>query len=582
MTPAAPPSSVTHTPAGASARLREWVLDWTIPMALLLGAAYLAHVRWAKGRGIAEIFLLDQDFPVLWGTLLAIVLLAFWTTRGSTFAPRPPSMRIAGGAMLIILLMAWAGRTIVFQDYSLSRDEEMAEFAAAYMRAGHLAWPIPPEWVDYRRALVPEFFSPFGATQYWAATYLPVNSAIRALFDGLGDPDLAAPVLLALGLAALWHNARLLFPDRPDAQWVTLLLAFTSAQLLVTAMTPYAMTGHFAFNMLWLAGILRGGWRGHGAAAIVAVLAGGLHQWHFVLLFIVGFLFWFALRRRWAAMAFHALVCVVIVALWAKLWPALLIDLYGPASDIRPSAGVADKISSLFGRVFRSWYPLAYSVRFIAWNNLLLIPLAVLAVLSAGWRGLFRGDTPVLPLALGCAAGAALMTAQVYGWGFRYMHGYIGSFCLLGGYGWIALSRQGRLPLRLLATACVLACCSTAFLAWRAHLWVAPYAAADRLIRSSPTDLVIVDPRGGVYATDLARSQHGRFVRPLVLSLGMLDTASIDRLCAGYSVALFDRTAFLPLGIPPARVQAGALATLRAHMDSIGCGMPLRQSVPNR
>lgn len=574
------PFPVPPAPPEQAARLREWLLDWAIPLTLLLGAAFLAHVEWASRRGIAEIFFLDQDFPVLWGCLLAMVLLAFQATRGPAFAPRPPDIWRAGGLILLAFLVGWIGRYLAFQDYSLSRDEDMAEFAAAYMRAGHLAWPIPPEWIDYRRALVPEFFSPFGATHYWASTYLPVNSAIRAAFAWIGDANLAPPMLLAVGLGALWHNARRLFPDRADAQWVTLLMGVTSAQLLVTAMTPYAMTGHFAFNMVWLACILRGDKRGHLAAGAIALLTGGMHQWHFVLLYIVGFLFWFALHRRWAALAFHSLVCVAIVVLWAKLWPAFLIDLYGPAADIRPSAGVGDKISSLFGRVFRSWYPLAYSVRFIAWNNLLLIPLTVAAVVGAGWRGLLRGPTPVLPLAIGCIAGAMLMTAQVYGWGFRYMHGYIGSFCLLAGYGWIALSKGRAMPMRLLVAACILSLAGTAFLGWRAHQWVAPYAAVDRMIRASSADVVIVDPRGGVYATDLARPDHGRFGRPMVLSLSMLDVTGIDRLCARHSVAIVDRTAFLPLGLPPARTQSGKLALLRAHMERIGCGSPLRQAVP--
>ena len=134
-------------------------------------------------------------------------------------------------------------------------------FAAAYMREGLFARPIPIEWEPYRRAIMPEFFSPFGAADYWTAAYLPVNSAIQALFWQLGDPNLAGPVLLMTGLIALWRVALRLMPDRPDAVWVTLLLGLSSSQLWVTAMTPYAMTGHFALNLVWLALVLLGvGW----------------------------------------------------------------------------------------------------------------------------------------------------------------------------------------------------------------------------------------------------------------------------------------------------------------------------------
>jgi hypothetical protein len=559
-----------------AAQTRGWLLEWAFAFAMLLGAAFLVHVTFASARNIPDIFFLDQDFPALIASLAALALLAPWASqRGSISLPAPNWKRV-GVLILLAMLIAWAGRYLVFQDYSLSRDEEMAEFAASYMREGKLAWPIPQEWIAYRRAIIPEFFSPFGAARFWAANYLPVNSAIRAAFAWIGDANLAHPALLGLGLGALWHNTRKLFPERPDAIWVTMLMGLTSAQLTVTAMTPYAMTGHFALNMLWLALILRDDGKGHLGAAIVAVLAGGLHQWHFVLIYIVGFLIWFAVQRRWPALAFHALVCVGIVVIWAKWWPAYLIDLHGPASDIRPSAGVADKISSLGTRVLKSWYPFAYSVRFIAWNNLLLIPLALAAVLGCGWRTLFKGSAPVFPLAIGCIAGAALMTAQVYGWGFRYMHGYIGSFCLLAGYGWIVMTRGQAASLKPVLFASGIALCSTGFLAWRAHEWVAPYAASNRLIRASEADVVLVDARGGIYASDLVRNDHGQFTRPLVLSLAALDLEMLDSLCARYKVAIFDRTAFFPVGIRPARWQAANGTILRGHLRQLQCGEQIR------
>lgn len=545
---------------------------------MLLGAALLVHVTFAKVRNIPEIFFVDQDFPALLGALAVLALLTPFASSMRGFATPAPNWKRIGLLILLMLLIAWAGRYLVFQNFSLSRDEEMAEFAAAYMRDGRLAWPIPYDWIDYRRAIVPEFFSPFGATRYWAASYLPVNSAIRAGFAWLGDANLAPPALLAVGLGALWHNARTLFPDRPDAVWVAMLMALTSAQLTVTAMTPYAMTGHFAFNMLWVAFILRGDWKGHAGAAAILLVTGGMHQWHFVLIFVVGFLVWFAIQRRWLALAFHGAACVVLVVLWAKLWPAFLLDLYGPAADIRPAAGVADKVSSLMGRVLRSWYPFAYSVRFIVWNNLLLVPLAIAGAIGIGWRGLIRSEAPILPLAIGCLAGASLMTAQVYGWGFRYMHGYIGSFCLLAGYGWIALNKDRPASLRPVVLACIVAIATSGFLAWRAHEWVAPYAQSNRLIRESNADVVLVDARGGIYASDLVRTEHGRFLRPLVLSLAALGIERLDRLCTRYKVAIFDRSTLLDEGIPGARWDKGNSDALRTYLRRIQCGQIIQDT----
>src|SRR3546814_19320301 len=112
------------------------------------------------------------------------------------------------------------------------------------MREGFLARPIPMEWEAYRRAIMPEFFSPFGAADYWTAAYLPVNSAIQALFWPAGDPNLAGPALLMAGLFALWRVAPHLFPDRADAGGVTELVGLVSSTLRVHAIDPFCFAGH--------------------------------------------------------------------------------------------------------------------------------------------------------------------------------------------------------------------------------------------------------------------------------------------------------------------------------------------------
>src|SRR3546814_2509369 len=71
------------------------------------------------------------------------------------------------------------------------------------------------------------------------------------------------------------------------------------------SMTAYAMTAHFALNMVWLALFLRNDWKGHFGAAVVAFLAIGLHQLQFHPLFAAGFLFWIVLQRRWGLAAFY-------------------------------------------------------------------------------------------------------------------------------------------------------------------------------------------------------------------------------------------------------------------------------------
>ncbi len=562
---------------GSAISARRLFLAGALGLTLWLGATFLWHVTYRQGISLAVILLLDQDFPALLGSLLLLALAApFAEGRGFTL-PRPGA-RIVVPLILLLGLAAWVGHYALFQDYAISRDEEVARFAAAYMREGLFARPIPIEWEPYRRAIMPEFFSPFGAADYWTAAYLPVNSAIQALFWQLGDPNLAGPVLLMAGLFALWRVALHLMPDRPDAVWVTMLLGFSSSQLWVTAMTPYAMTGHFALNLVWLALVLRGGVIGHGSAGVVALIAAGLHQWHFPPIFIAPFILWMLLARRWAAAAFHALTIVAIVIVWAKLWPEFLLHALGAPADVRPSAGVADKVGSLFERLGDRWQPLVNLTRYIAWNNILMVPLAALGVAAMRWRRLLRGQEIALPLTLGCVAGCGLALAQGYGWGFRYAHGFIGPFCLLAGLGWARFRPQGAL--RPVLIGLLITGLSSAFLVWRTYEFVAPYAASHELIDSSEADVVLVDPRGGLYVTDLVRGRNGVPGRPMVMNLGMLRLDQVDELCRDYVVELFERADFRPLGVPLARWNIGRLDMLRAHMKDVGCDKPVQPPLP--
>jgi hypothetical protein len=556
---------------------RRLFLAGAIGLALWLGATFLWHVTYRQGVSLAVILLLDQDFPALLGSLLLLALAAPWAEGKGIALPRPTA-RIVVPLIVLLGMAAWAGHYALFQDYAISRDEEVARFAAAYMREGLFARPIPIEWEPYRRAIMPEFFSPFGAADYWTAAYLPVNSAIQALFWQLGDPNLAGPVLLMAGLFALWRVALHLMPDRPDAVWVTVLLGFSSSQLWVTAMTPYAMTGHFALNMVWLALVLRGGVIGHVTAGLVALIAAGLHQWHFPPIFIAPFILWMLLARRWTVAAFHALTLVAIVIIWAKLWPGFLLHALGAPADIRPAAGVADKVGSLFERLGDRWQPLVNLTRYVAWNNILMDPLAMLGIAAMRWRAMIRGQEIALPLALGCLAGCMLALAQGYGWGFRYAHGFIGPFCLLAGLGWARFRPKDAL--RPLLIGLVITALASTYLVWRIHVFVGPYAASHRLIDSSEADVVLVDPRGGLYVTDLVRGRNGVPGKPMVMNLAMLSLDQVDTLCESYVVELFDRAEFRPLGVPLARWNLGRMDALRAHMKEEGCDRPVQPPLP--
>src|SRR3546814_449225 len=190
--------------------------------------------------------------------------------------------------------------------------------------------------------------------------------------------------------------------------------------------------------IVWLALFLRNDWRGHFGAAVVAFLAIGLHQLQFHPLFAAGFLFWIVLQRRWGLAAFYAVVYALIILFWGKVYPAILHDVY----QVKPLAGgkpsnLALRLKILiFSRLGSDLLPLLNLSRFMAWNNVLLLPLAALGVLQLRWRTMFARDASiVLPLTITCILGLLLLVYQGHGWGYRYLHGLIGAFCLLGGFG---------------------------------------------------------------------------------------------------------------------------------------------------
>lgn len=552
------------------------VLLSALGIAMWTGATWGWQAWHRSGQALPDLLFRTQDMPALLMVMLGLILCVPFvndahqgSARDGGWARNP---RTIISLVLIFAALAWAGRYVIFQDYALSRDEEVAEFAASYMREWMIARPIPAQWVDYRRAIMPEFFLPFGADHHWASAYLPFNSAVRASCAWLGDANLSGPLFLVIGLIALWRIALRLFPDRVDVVAVVMVMALTSTQLLVTGMTSFAMTGHFALNMLWLACVLRDSRWSHAAAGIVALIAAGLHQWHFPLLFLLPFLLWFALQRRWVVLMFHALVLAAIIVMWAKLWPAFLGAHLGPPADVMPAAGVADKLGSLFARL-NKWHPLLHMSRFLAWNNVLLLPLACVAMATMRWRSALRGEAIVLPLALGCVVVSVLAIDQGYGWGYRYLHGYVGSFALLAGYGWC---RIGITSLRPIWVSALLALLTGTYLARRTHDYVQPYARSHRAIMQSDAQVVLVDPRGGRFVTDVVRGSEGNpLIEPVVMNLGWLTMARLDHLCARYDVAIFDQSDFIPLGMSGVRWGNVHIARLRARMTEIGCGRPI-------
>jgi hypothetical protein len=519
---------------------RALALAWLLPAGLLtLLAAPDLLAPWPHLQ--AAYFLRVEDIGLLAGLSLvtAATPLLWRLARRPGPAWRPPANWAAAALATLVALVAFFGWRLVFGGYAFSRDEDMAQFGAAIVGHGQAWAGVAPEWRGYAQALEPEFVRFAPGNGLWQPFYLPVNAAFQALAG-----PLANPLLAALAVGALFTVARRVWPDRPARAWAAALLLATSSQFLLAAATPYAMTGHLALNLLWLALHLRGGRAGHAGALAVGFLACGLHQLAFHPLFVAPFVLQLWLARRWATAALYTLVYAAICLFWVE-FPALSLAWQGGAAAGGAVAGLGGQVAAIAA----ARHPPAAAtmaenlIRFMTWQNLFSAPLLVLGFIPAvraggAMRALAAG------LALTTAALIVLMPYQGYGWGYRYWHGLLGSIALIGVLGGARLVEGLSDPDRRAAqTLFGAAMMISAFVllpirALQAHDLVAPYARIEAAIRAAPADVVLVDSKGGWYLNDLVRNDPFLRNRPLVMRARGLTPEQRLALCASRRLAL--------------------------------------------
>jgi hypothetical protein len=530
-----------------------------------------------------------QDRP--WLVAVALLLLALalaplpiLSSRVMSFVARKPRTLVAILA-LCVFIGAVVGTHMVFHGYHMSRDEFLADFDAMIFGSGRFSAPIDPTWRPFRSALQTQFMLPIPNDVGFVSAYLPVNAGFRAVMGLIADSSWTSPLLVAVAVLATFGVARRLWPERLDAAVVSTLLVATSSQVLVTSMTSYAMTAHLALNMIWLWLFLRDDKIGHGAAIATGFLASGLHQLIFHPLFAAPFIvrLWISKRRSlaWVYIASYAAICLFWIAYWK-----LIVAWQGIPSEASDSTGPLYFLARVLLLLEDFQWAgadliLKNVLRFVAWQSPALLPLAVLA-----HPAIRRGPGPARDLTAGflltLVAMFILLPYQGHGWGYRYLHGLIGSLALLGGYGWIALTRRATED-EVGASRTMLALCSAIAVVvllpahiLQARSLVLPYIRASHAIEQAATDLVIVDPSRLLFAEDLVRNDPFLRNRPKVLDLSKLSDTDIDRLCTQYSVATFDYGQAIALGITPNdhATQFGddARARSRTLMSQRDCG----------
>jgi hypothetical protein len=549
--------------------------------ALALAAAMLvlaAALAWLlapgdEGKiGLTRFLFLRQDLGFVAGFAVLFLLQARWpppaASSGTARLSRSHVLLLAAA----LLLVCWIGHRLVFAGHDISRDEQMANFDAAIYAHGALFARLPEAWRTWAAAFNQMFLLPIGDREGWVSAYLPVNAAARAWVGLVADPALTSPLFVAIGAVALWRIALRLWPASPATQAAVLLLYAGSSQVLVAGMTAYAMSGHVALNLVWLALFLRGGRLGHGGAIAIGLLATGLHQPLFHPLFVLPFLDLLYRRGQWRLLAVYGAAYAAIALFWlgwplwvashaATVMPARL-DVEGVDYFTRLRHAMSERGLGDLGLMA------ANLVRFVTWQHLLAVPLAILGVMTCWRRDPFAralGMGIVLPF----VAMALLLPYQGHGWGYRYLHGVIGNLVLLGGYGWHYCEARGLSLRRPMQAATALSLLLLFPLhALLAHREVVPLLALDRAVAASHADIVIVDDQAVPFARDLAINRPDLANRPLRMIASELDPASIPELCRRGSIAFVDARQLAPLnhffGRPPAQPTPWQLAVERA------------------
>lgn len=555
-----------------------------------------------------RILIVSTSFLLMLVVLVGVMALSLGTTflEGGYFFDHDAYLLIASGAAMLLVrriplhgkalravsqrqiamiaamgcCIAYACSNFIFHHYAVSRDEQSAEFAATYLSIGHPGWPIPTKLLDLALAMIPIHTTI--RPDMWTSNYLPVNALIRAGTGLLtGDQWLASPILLMIGIVALGSSARRIWPDRPYGATVAVVMAVSSSQIVMTAATPFAMTGHFALNAVWIACFLRGGQLGHAGALGTGLLATGLHQTHFHITFVLCFVLWLATEHRWRLALLYASACVLYWMVWRSLYPAWMDIETGRAVAIQATAPY--DASSIFSRLGQL-QPGESLARFLAWQNLLLLPLAMTGAVDA-FKTKERPRV-LIACSIACASGLAMMIQQDHGFGYRYIHHLLPCFCLLAAGGWLAIEKKlgQRLPATVLTASVAFAALVTFPIAsWRTLTAITPYRDAYRAARSAKADYLLVDPRAGAYLQDIVRFERDDQM-PVILDLGYVPASALTRICRNSHVMVFGDRQARHFGIPvdPYRVANHVQVAERAdQLIRLGCGKPMPTSDRN-
>jgi len=488
-----------------------------------------------------------QDVPVFIAIVAGLGLTLLLSRFGGSFEidQRRANIAVAALAVAVFAFIVW-GSHAIYLDYPLSMDEFFADYQAQVYASGRLAVPVPGEFAPYRLGFFHVFMRFLDGGAVWIGPYLPAHSILRAPFSLLGAPEILNALAVAGSVALAAFIARRLFPGDLWAPVAAALLTAGSAQIVITGMSPFAQTLHLFLNLAWLALFMSDRRWAFILLPWIGALAMGLHRVHYHLLFAVPFFAYMALQRRWKWLLYTCPIYTVAFigfSNWFRIADMLLADrgsvdvVNFATSHFRAAANIAEVTSSV---IYNSAAAALNLFRLAAWQHLLLLPLAAVAVFH--WR---RLPTIVKLLAIGCAitlvARFAITPNGGHQWGYRYFHNMLGNLVLLSVAGLIFLRDElpagGRPRLaRMLAWSSALSLfVLLPIRAVQVNDFVRPFARASAYLESLPQDVVFIDTAGIWIGSDLVRNDPWLRNRPLLVDMDRITPEQRAALASGKS-----------------------------------------------
>lgn len=523
---------------------------------LLVGGGLVLLLGATSGMSRYIYFTIDiPGFGVLMGLIAVLAVLAGRRSYGVLDRISAIALgRIKPGMLAgAVLLATVAGTHLIYHGYAFSMDELMTRLQGEVFASGRFVGEVPPEWRPFGAALF-SFVYYDQLSGAIVSMYRPGMALLYAMFETVGLGAYVSAVMTAGSVILTAAIAWRIWPDSDEPAIIAALLVATSQQALAAGLTSYAMSAHLFFNLFWLWLFLGNTRWGHALAPFVGVFTAALHQVHVHAFFALPFLLTFLRPFRPGLILYYGAIYLVGHLLLLQWGDAVSVSRAAPEAD-QAVMGLMQHIARLFDvpTISDIGTVLANLVRFLAWQSLALVPLLLLLSKRRDW-------SPVLMLlaasiAVSLVPYPLLMPDQGHGWGYRYLHGLIGNFALLGAAGWVVLNRQRSAWCGRYRRFVLLALVASPFLLipWRGvqiEDLVSRYARASSYVEQQAADVVVVDPYLIYYGQDLRRNDLFLSNAPIILALDDIPSDRLDALCRDYSVTFVSAAEARSSGIP--------------------------------